>query len=477
MAETSPRMGWPYPSENEQPWFEIFEDFIRALDASAYAGREDRNLILMGGGTVSWDGTTLSWSEPIEVLSPNTGLLAQIPAGSISPNDGQVVRGDIPRAIGINTSMALGLASFAANNNNSILFAIRRGTRVYWRNGLLMESGDSVDGLGAKQGGGGVTNTFVYRPGGTQEDNVYTSFADLYAVASTIQGPVTLQIDDNITSPAVLPDGNYNFNGWTIAPAPRPDGAKPQLQLEANVTIAARLLTIGAVRIDQSLNSIKTITIASDNAEFTLIGAEIDSSAGGAQGFFSCEGGQVFCLLQNAQLRTGCVNVDAPGFFVVLANGLSVVRDDAIRGPDGTVAIAGNRTDIVEVGVQPNFLGALQIAWPYNLYAGPLSAEHVGTVEKHIGSIYIPGGTRILGGSRALIGCVSNLDNCQLIMRRFTGGGIILQFSQAGNLASVNLGSDTSIADDDWYDLFLVGGSPTTESIVRGLELVSFKNP
>lgn len=159
MTDLSPRMQWPHPSENEDPFWESFLAFIRAMDASGFAAREDRNLLIMGGGTVSWiAGTgTLSWTSPIEFLSPNTGFLNQVPAGNVVILDGQVVRGNLARALGQNASMSVGAAGIAANNDNSVVLCIRRGSRIYWRNGLLMGDGDTVTNIGSSQGVGSTT--------------------------------------------------------------------------------------------------------------------------------------------------------------------------------------------------------------------------------------------------------------------------------------------------------------------------------
>lgn len=149
-------MQWPQPSELTDPWIDEFRSFVAAQDASAFAAREDRNLILMGGGAVSWDATsgTLTWAAQIELLSPNTGMLNYVPAGSLVLEDGQVLRGNVARALGLNASMAGSVAAFALSNDNSVIFCIRRGTKLYWRNGVLMGDGDTIVDLGSSGGSG-----------------------------------------------------------------------------------------------------------------------------------------------------------------------------------------------------------------------------------------------------------------------------------------------------------------------------------
>lgn len=158
MTEHSPRMSWGYPSEDADPWLEDFLAFVRGTDASAYAAREDRNMLLMGGGLISWDAASgaLTWAAEIELLSPNTGFLNRIPAGSVTIADGQVVFGSVARALGMNASLAVSTGSFAPSTDNAIVLCIRRGASIYWRTGLIMGDGDTITNIGSSQSGSGT---------------------------------------------------------------------------------------------------------------------------------------------------------------------------------------------------------------------------------------------------------------------------------------------------------------------------------
>ncbi len=265
MAAQSPRMLWPYPGENESPWWEAFQDFIRGADASAFAARDDRNLILMGGGTIAFDSGTgiLTWSAAIEIFAPATGFLNQVPAGSVTLADGQIFRALITRAPGANVSVSSqGAAGFAANSDNSLVFCIRRGTNIYWRNGLLVAAGTPATGLGITPGSGSlvlagdVTGTlaatvvealngtpiaaltpsagevltwdgaawdaaaptggaFVFRPGGVAAGSVFITWATLHAAVTAADGDKIVFIDDSI-DPAEVSAGAWNVNGWTF---------------------------------------------------------------------------------------------------------------------------------------------------------------------------------------------------------------------------------------------------------------------
>ena len=58
---TSPKMGWNFPEEDQDPFYDDFEDMVNAMDASGTAAREDRNIVLMGGGEFSFDDATGEW--------------------------------------------------------------------------------------------------------------------------------------------------------------------------------------------------------------------------------------------------------------------------------------------------------------------------------------------------------------------------------------------------------------------------------
>jgi len=154
---TTPRMNWPYPPENTESWFEAFQTFVEAMDTSGFAAREDRHIILSGGNVVSWDGVTgtLQWTGTINLLSPITGFQVQIEAATVTVADGQVVYAILTRAPTRIVTVEAQIAGQVPNTDVAMALAMRVGTRIYWRNGLLLDSGESVTNLGSKQGGGG----------------------------------------------------------------------------------------------------------------------------------------------------------------------------------------------------------------------------------------------------------------------------------------------------------------------------------
>lgn len=149
----SPRMGWSYPNENVNPWYEAFKSLVLAMDVSGYASREDRNLIIVGGGLVSWDAGTslLSWADVIQVLSFITGYRVQTAANTVTMDDGYVLYLSVTRSPTSNVTVSVVVDDKIPTDDSAFVLAVRSGTNIYWRNGLMMESGDSVIGLGSKQ--------------------------------------------------------------------------------------------------------------------------------------------------------------------------------------------------------------------------------------------------------------------------------------------------------------------------------------
>lgn len=153
----SPRMNWPYPSENQNLWYEAFKSFIDALDASGFAAREDRSLVLTGGGTVTWTtiGSLLTWTQPIQIVSPLTGFLLSIPAGSVTLEVGQFLYATLVRAPTRNQNINVAVGNQVPSNDQDLLLAVRVGTSLVFGSGMILTDGGSSDGISPGSGGGG----------------------------------------------------------------------------------------------------------------------------------------------------------------------------------------------------------------------------------------------------------------------------------------------------------------------------------
>lgn len=144
-------MNWPFPSENSAPWYDAFEDMVTALDASGYAAREDRNLVLVGGGNLTWvqSTSTLAWTSDIQILSTITGHVLTVAADSLTLDDGEIAYVNVVRSPTTSSARTPQVASQIQSSDNAFLLAIRVGGNVYFRNGQRLADGETLVGLGA----------------------------------------------------------------------------------------------------------------------------------------------------------------------------------------------------------------------------------------------------------------------------------------------------------------------------------------
>ena len=161
MVEYSPRMGWPYPAQDDDPWYDPFTDFIQAVDSSAYSALEDRSIIWSGGGTLSWVASTgtLTWTDTLNVYSPQGGRLLQVAAGSIADwAEGEVVYLSLVRQPLANRTVTLTKALQVPSDNDAMALGVRIGSSIFFRTGISLGDGDSADGLAPVPGTGGGTD-------------------------------------------------------------------------------------------------------------------------------------------------------------------------------------------------------------------------------------------------------------------------------------------------------------------------------
>jgi len=140
----------PYPSEQRDPWFDQFLAFVQAVDSAVYAEREDRALWIMGGGAVSWNAevNTLSWLADIELPAAPVGFLWRIVPSTLLVQDGQFIYFQAVRSPTDNVNVTLVTGSqvpalVSEDPTNSIPFGLRRGSRIYFRNGDVIQDGET----------------------------------------------------------------------------------------------------------------------------------------------------------------------------------------------------------------------------------------------------------------------------------------------------------------------------------------------
>lgn len=207
----SPRLNWPYPDQNENPYYTTFMSMVESMDATGYANREDRSLLITKGGDFSWDSTSgvLSWAATLEIASPVSGYLLSISPGSVTLLDGQVWAVTITRAPQDSLTLTSYVSNTIPNTDDDYLIAIRNGTSVYFRNGQALgdgKSGSVFDGGVAPLGmafstyfGTGFDGNLLYDGttpvlGVSPTGSVYQLNRIIYPANMTVNNGVTVQL-------------------------------------------------------------------------------------------------------------------------------------------------------------------------------------------------------------------------------------------------------------------------------------------
>lgn len=146
----SPRIKVTYPAVNKDNWYNDFVSMVNGFDAALFANREDRNLLLTGGGTVSFDIAldvgTLTWDDTIDIVCPSTGFFCTVAANTITLEDRDLFYVQLVRAPLSNTEVAIIQATNLITStapDDAYLIGYRKGTLVYFHDGYIIGDGES----------------------------------------------------------------------------------------------------------------------------------------------------------------------------------------------------------------------------------------------------------------------------------------------------------------------------------------------
>lgn len=385
-----------------------------------------------------------------EVLTYDTGAGTWGPAASTAPSI--VLAGDVTGAPGASTVVAF------------------QGTPV----DTLTPSVDDVlkwDGVKWISGGAaGSTATFVYRPGGGDLGNVYTTWVGLYAAASIVEGPLLVQVDTSIGA-AEVTAGSFNIQDWTLFGGTLNTGVLPVLSILTGVTLD------GNFRIDQlwlklAKNASAPFVISGgENRTIEMFDAQI-SGYSTTYPLVDVSNGQVKLLLHGTSgASDSVVKITGGGGMGYLSlYDRSYLSQNTIAGTLGSVTVYD--VDFVAIPVQINYSGNFGIADVKSVFDGPLNAVQVGVIELHIGSLYLTSGQRILAASNVMLGGGIITDTATLSLKHFTGAALLASWTTTSLLANVSLVADVSVTSSDWYDIYLAAGVGET-AIIKGLRLLT----
>lgn len=254
--------------------------------------------------------------------------------------------------------------------------------------------------LGGGGAGSGSSYTFVLRPGGTTDRNVFTTWAALYAATQLVLGPVLIEVDSSI-APATVPAGTYNF----------PDG----VLFQGHDFFSQLDFATGAFLVSEFL-VIQSITFHNDGAtspysptatsEMLVYDAVIESGAGAAPWMHVTVTTVVSALVIDGFSFIGdgvhaAITVDAGQVLTMTLIGSSVISAGTIVGA-GSVGLQISPSSFI--GAQPGVGSVTALTAGQNLVSttntgGPIGPLGTVTLSAASGLVRERGGRVRVSGS------------------------------------------------------------------------------
>ena len=129
-----------YPSENENPFWEIYQKQMEGLDSILFMQKLMGNMFMSAGGTRTWNGGTglFSWTQDFKVPVYHYGKVISIVYGndnitrSVGLQDGECLYIEVPATINANLSMNFKKAAqLDVKKHNQLVLAYRMGASLY----------------------------------------------------------------------------------------------------------------------------------------------------------------------------------------------------------------------------------------------------------------------------------------------------------------------------------------------------------
>lgn len=137
---------YSFPDEDQDPYFKTLSSFFGQLDVAIWNNRMRSNLILAGGGSISFNSTTslLTWSDDFGLKHLYSGFLNEFRFGpdnltrEASILEGQVLYGQIPSQVSQGQVKNLLVADQLPSGDNNFVLAWRYNNSVYFQNGIIL---------------------------------------------------------------------------------------------------------------------------------------------------------------------------------------------------------------------------------------------------------------------------------------------------------------------------------------------------
>jgi len=145
VAKLTSFLNLPVPSPNEEPYQDSMDAFFANMDINLFSAVTDRNILMTGGGTITFNFSTetLTWTQPILITNFVTGFFWALQPGSAVIRDGEflyvtLVRGleDIRFQIDLLASVKSKLTDVPQKELHlDWVVASRIGNKIYLANG------------------------------------------------------------------------------------------------------------------------------------------------------------------------------------------------------------------------------------------------------------------------------------------------------------------------------------------------------
>ena len=210
--------------------------------------------------------------------------------------------------------------------------------------------------------------TFVFQPGGTARQNVYTSWASLYAALSLVEGLVDV-VFDNTHGSCTIPAGTYSLDNVVFQGPLNILTSSPLVVTLADGCVFTSFPTISNIIELHTVSSSPILNVTNGEVVVIsmLLGAALTNSAGAAM-IDVAAGGQAIISMGDYTTITG-----ATGFPVIKGHGTSTLGLALAAGAVfASNSVAGDASTSLQVQItvpsarysetQANFAGSLSVS-------------------------------------------------------------------------------------------------------------------
>lgn len=179
MANT-PRLSIQYPDENQDPFWTTFVSMVESIDSLLYSNMADRNLLLKGGGTLSFNTGTneITWSADLKLIDYISGLTVTVLASSLTIEDGEAAYIDIPRVLSQSITSALSVSPSVGLGEGKIVLFARSGDKIIFRSGAILSAAQSSSLLTDGPGGDTRVGTQAFAASNSETVTFSQPYAD-----------------------------------------------------------------------------------------------------------------------------------------------------------------------------------------------------------------------------------------------------------------------------------------------------------